>query len=138
MKRRIVERFEKVRLLSSFRFVYYDRRIIIITIYIRFEGSKGEIYYSCLSAGILLFIAMTLVSSQIFAALYGLFFTFWYLSRLMDDGKTSKCYRMEKRPSSGKPHQSNALEFLLRYFEATIQTHCRVIDNNSRFLIFFQ
>lgn len=41
--------------------------------------------------------------------------SFAYLSRVMDDGKTSEpppSYRIKKRPSSGKPHQSNPLEFL--------------------------
>lgn len=99
---------------------YHSRWIIIIILTTIHESFYPRFQLRCLSDGLnlVLFvknryndcsIAMTLVSWQIFAALY-------LLPRVMDDGKTSEplppSYRIKKRPSWSKPHQSNPLEFL--------------------------
>lgn len=94
---------------------YHSRVIIIITIHESFYSNRNIVVLIRLNLA--LFIKNRYNDSSIAMTLgvVANICSFAYLSRVMDDGKTSEpppSYRIKKRPSSGKPHQSNPLEFL--------------------------
>lgn len=94
---------------------YHSRVIIIITIHESFYSNRNIVVLIRLNLA--LFIKNRYNDSSIAMTLgvVANICSFAYLSRVMDDGKTSEpspSYRIKKKPSSGKPHQSNPLEFL--------------------------